>query len=102
MDRVDKVGARLPATVVPAVSTLRGSKGYCKLLKGEFSDYQRKGTLENDRNVKTIGIFIYCNNKKVTKRAGKFQSHHVLICVIKKLLPGQPVQLSCSFREKPY
>lgn len=83
---MDKDGARLPELVVlPTMSPLRGSNGYCKLLKGEFSDYQRTGMLENARKV-NYNIFIYDNYKKhKNKRAGKFQSRHVLIGVFNRL-----------------
>lgn len=61
LDLVDKVGARLPELVVlPTMSPLRGSKGYCRLPKGEFSDNHRTGVLENERTVKH-NIFIYEN-----------------------------------------
>lgn len=65
MERVDKLGARLPElTVLPTESPLRGSSEYCKLLKGQFSDYQR-GKTENDR-IKIInnGMFIHYYNKR--------------------------------------
>lgn len=39
LDRVDKVGARLPElTVLPTESPLRGSREYCRMLRGQFSE----------------------------------------------------------------